>query len=59
MRSPGASTNRAAALAEWAPLAVSVDEHTALVDDPVKEEGRTLPDPPEVGDVNLAPGNVL
>ena len=59
MRSPRASTDRAAALAQGAPLAISIDEYTALVDDPIEEERRPLLHLPEVGDVHLAPGNVL
>jgi len=56
---PGTCTDRWVALAQQAPLPVTVDQDATLVEDPIQKERRIGLHPLEVGDVNRTAGDGL
>lgn len=54
-----ASTDRAVTLAQQAPLPITVDQHAALVKDPIEQKRRIGFHPLQVGDVNQTAGDAL
>jgi len=59
MRAPGTSANCAAAVLEWLPKSVAVDQHPSLVKNPVQKEWRPRFNPGQTGDVYMSTNDAL